>query len=196
MAKKESTFINMVSTLVVITAVAAFALAGVYELTKEPIAQAKLAKKIAALNQVLPAFDTVISKEIEFPEMVMPLGFNFAVRDGDTVGIAVETYTMAGFSGLIKAMVGFAPDGTIIDVVHLEHKETPGLGDKIEKGKSTWSDQFKGKHPDSFRLKVEKDGGDVDAITAATITSRAYAGAIERAFTALLASKNQQIENN
>jgi Na+-translocating ferredoxin:NAD+ oxidoreductase subunit G len=54
MAKKESTFINMVSTLVVITAVAAFALAGVYELTKEPIAQAKLAKKIAALNQVLP----------------------------------------------------------------------------------------------------------------------------------------------
>jgi Na+-translocating ferredoxin:NAD+ oxidoreductase subunit G len=60
------------------------------------------------------------------------------------LGIAVETYTMMGFSGLIKAMVGFEPDGTIIDVVHLEHKETPGLGDKIEKSKSTWSNQYKG----------------------------------------------------
>lgn len=193
MAKKESTFVNMVSTLLVITALAAFALASVYNLTKEPIAQAKLAKKIAALNQVLPEFDTVMSKEIEFPEMALVLGFNFAVRDGDTVGIAVETYTMAGFSGLIKAMVGFKPDGTIIDVVHLEHKETPGLGDKIEKNKSTWSDQFKGKHPETFNLKVTKDGGEVDAITAATITSRAYSDAINRAFIAL---KEQKGESN
>jgi electron transport complex protein RnfG len=194
MAKTESTFRNMLLTLLIITAVAAFALAGVYNLTKEPIERARLAKKIAALNQVLPAFDTVISVNIEFPDLAMPLGFNFALKDGDTVGIAVETFTMDGFSGLIKAMVGFAPDGTIIDVVHLEHKETPGLGDKVEKKKSTWSDQFKGKHPDNFRLKVEKDGGDVDAITAATITSRAYAGAIERAFIAFKAQKGENHE--
>jgi Na+-translocating ferredoxin:NAD+ oxidoreductase subunit G len=61
----------------------------------------------------------------------------------------------------MKAMVGFKPDGTIIDVVHLEHKETPGLGDKIEKNKSTWSDQYKGKHPETFNLKVTKDGGEL-----------------------------------
>lgn len=184
MAKKESTFVNMVLTLTVITAVAAFALAGVYELTKEPIARAKMAKKIAALNQVLPEFDTVISESFTFPDMAMPLEFNFAIKNGDTVGIAVESYTMMGFSGLIKAMVGFEPDGTIIDVVHLEHRETPGLGDKIEKGKSTWSDQFQGKHPATFDLRVRKDGGDVDGITAATITARAYADAINRAFIA------------
>jgi electron transport complex protein RnfG len=184
MAKKESTFINMVLTLMVITAVAGFALAGVYELTKEPIERAKQAKKIAALNRVLPAFDTVISKSISFPDMNQPIGFNFALRDGDTVGIAVETFTMMGFSGLIKAMVGFEPDGTIIDVVHLEHKETPGLGDKIDKSKSSWSDQYKGKHPGRQNIKVTKDGGEIDAITAATITARAYSDAIQRAFTA------------
>ena len=183
----------MVSTLVVITAVAAFALAGVYELTKEPIARAKMAKKIAALNQVLPEFDTVISEKISFLGMAMPLEFNFAMKDGDTIGIAIETYTMMGFSGLIKAMVGFEPDGTIIDVVHLEHKETPGLGDKIEKKKSNWSDQYKGKHPETFDLKVIKDGGEIDAITAATITSRAYSDAVNRAF---IAFKEQKGESN
>lgn len=181
----------MLSTLLVITAVAAFALASVYNLTKEPIAQAKLAKKIAALNQVLPEFDTVISKDIEFPDMSMPLGFNFAVKDGDTVGVAIETYTMSGFSGLIRAMVGLQPDGTIIDVVHLEHKETPGLGDKIEKKKSNWSDQYKGKHPESFNLKVTKDGGEIDAITAATITSRAYSDAVNRAYSAFKEQKGE-----
>ncbi|MBE0662655.1 MAG: RnfABCDGE type electron transport complex subunit G [Bacteroidales bacterium] len=195
MAKKtESTFVNMLLTLFIITAVAAFALAGVYELTKEPIEKAKLAKKIAALKQVLPAFDTVISQNIEFPDMALPLGFNYALKDGDTVGIAVETFTMNGFSGLIRAMVGFAPDGTIIDVVHLEHKETPGLGDKVDKKKSPWSDQFKGKHPGSFKLKVVKDGGDVDAITAATITSRAYSDAIDRAFIAFKEQKGDRHE--
>jgi electron transport complex protein RnfG len=192
MAKKESTFINMVLTLTVITAVAAFALAGVYELTKEPIARAKLAKKLAALNLVLPEFDTVVSESFTFPNMNIPLEFNFALKNGDTVGIAVETYTMMGFSGLIKAMVGFAPDGTIIDVVHLEHKETPGLGDKIEKGKSTWSNQFRGKHPETFDLRVKKDGGDVDGITAATITARAYSDAIKRASIALDEKKGEQ----
>jgi len=189
--KTESTFINMLLTLFIITAVAGFSLAAIYKLTKEPIERAKMARKIAALNTVLPEFDTVISKQVLLPEMELPLGFNFALKGGDTIGIAVETYTMMGFSGLIRAMVGFKPDGTIIDVVHLEHKETPGLGDKIEKNKSTWSDQFKGKNPNNFNLKITKDGGDVDAITAATITARAYSDAIQRAYTALMQQKGE-----
>lgn len=179
----------MLLTLFVITFVAAFALAGVYNMTKEPIAKAKLAKKIAALNIVLPQFDTVVSREMAVPDMEMPVGLNIALKNGDTVGYAVETYTMLGFGGLIRAMVGFDPDGTIIDVVHLEHKETPGLGDKVEKSKSSWSNQFKGKNPDTFRLMVKKDGGDVDAITAATITSRAYSDAIKRAYMIVEAQK-------
>ena len=79
-------------------------------------------------------------------------------------------------------MVGFNPEGTIIDVVHLQHAETPGLGDKIEKAKSNWSDQFIGLDPQSADLRVTKDNGDIDAITAATITSRAYCDAIQRAY--------------
>jgi len=195
MAKKtESTFVNMLLTLFIITAVAGFSLAAIYNLTKEPIERAKLAKKIAALNTVLPAFDTVITEQVQLPDMTMPVVLNIAKKGGDTVGIAVETYTMLGFGGLIRAMVGFKPDGTIIDVVHLEHKETPGLGDKVEKKKSSWSDQFKGKHPGSFKLKVVKDGGDVDAITAATITSRAYSDAIDRAYKAFKAQKGDSHE--
>ena len=76
---------------------------------------------------------------------------SIAIKNDDTVGYAVETYTSLGFGGNIRAMVGFEPDGTIIDVVHLEHSETPGLGDKIEKSKSSWSDQFKGKNPEIFK---------------------------------------------
>lgn len=72
-------------------------------------------------------------------------------------------------------MVGFLPDGTIHRVETLSHNETPGLGDKIDRSKSDFSVQFEGKNPRTFRLAVRKDGGDVDAITASTISSRAYA---------------------
>jgi electron transport complex protein RnfG len=101
------------------------------------------------------------------------------------VGTAVETFTSQGFSGDFKLMVGFTPDGTIIDVAVISHAETPGLGDKMEQDKSDFSEQFEGKDPDTFELSVRKDGGDVDAITAATITSRAYCDAVQRAYDAL-----------
>jgi electron transport complex protein RnfG len=79
-------------------------------------------------------------------------------------------------------MVGLLPDGSINNISVLEHKETPGLGDKMQKNKSSWSEQFNGKNPGSFKLAVTKDGGDVDAITAATISSRAYTDAVKRAY--------------
>ncbi len=79
-------------------------------------------------------------------------------------------------------MVGLLPDGSIYDVAVLEHKETPGLGDKMEKRKSNWGDQFKGKDPKLFNVSVTKDGGDVDAITASTISSRAFCDAVNRAY--------------
>lgn len=79
-------------------------------------------------------------------------------------------------------MVGFLPDGTIHRVETLSHNETPGLGDKIDRSKSDFSVQFEGKNPRTFRLAVRKDGGDVDAITASTISSRAYADALTRAY--------------
>jgi electron transport complex protein RnfG len=97
----------------------------------------------------------------------------------------VETFTNKGFSGEFKLMVGFAPDGSITDIEVIRHSETPGLGDKMDRDKSGFHLQFMGKHPDSFKLAVEKDRGDVDAITASTITSRAYCDAVQRAFDGL-----------
>ena len=83
-------------------------------------------------------------------------------------------------------MVGFLPDGTIHNISVLEHKETPGLGDKMTKAKSDWSVQFNGKDPSDFKLMVTKDGGDVDAITASTISSRAFCDAVDRAYKAYM----------
>lgn len=182
MAKKESTFLNMVLTLTIVTVLASFTLATVYNLTLEPIEKAREARRQAAIMQVVPEFDRLESRMFLPPDGGDSLEFNFAYKNNELVGVAVATYTNMGFSGLITAMVGFFPDGRIVDVVHLLHKETPGLGDKIEKSKSDWSNQFRNVNPREFTLKVKKDGGDVDAITAATITARAYSDAIHRAY--------------
>ena len=76
-------------------------------------------------------------------------------------------------------MVGFKPDGSITNVEVLEQKETPGLGTKMA---TDWKNQFVGKNPKNFVLKVGKDGGEIDAITASTITSRAFLDALNRAY--------------
>lgn len=184
MAKKESTLSNMVIALVVITLGASAALGGVYELTKEPIAAAKLEKKINAISNVIPQFDNIPTQDVyKVPLDGDTLYFYPGKVNGELVGTAVESFTMMGFTGEIKIMVGLLPDGTINDVAVLEHAETPGLGDKMERKKSEWSVQFQGKNPKEFKLSVTKDGGDVDAITASTISSRAFCDAVEKAYT-------------
>jgi Na+-translocating ferredoxin:NAD+ oxidoreductase subunit G len=182
MAKKESTFINMVLTLALVTAIASFTLATVYNLTAEPIALAREAKRQMAISLVVPEFDRLESQKFAPADGGDSLEFNFAFRDDQMVGVAINTWTNRGYSGRITAMVGFDLEGNIIDVVHLQHKETPGLGDKIEKGKSDWSNQYIGLNPATANLRVTKDNGQIDAITAATITSRAYSDAIQRAY--------------
>ncbi len=183
MAKKESTFSNMVLTLMLVAAAASFTLATVYNLTEEPIQRAKEAARQEAISKVLHDYDTLETRSFMPVAGSDSLEFNLAFDSaGELVGVAVATYTGMGYSGRIRAMVGFNPDGTIIDVVHLEHAETPGLGDKIQKDKSDWSDQFQGFDPNEKTLKVRQDNGDIDGITAATITARAYCDAIDRAF--------------
>ncbi|MDR4988234.1 MAG: RnfABCDGE type electron transport complex subunit G [Bacteroidales bacterium] len=188
----------MVLTLLLVAAAASFTLATVYNLTKEPIERAREAARQAAIALVLPEFDELKSMNVMPLSGSDSLGFNIAFRDGELVGVAVATYTGMGYSGRIRAMVGFAPDARIIDVVHLSHAETPGLGDKIEKGKSDWSDQFRGFDPRTQTLRLKSEGGDIDGITAATITARAYCDAIDRAFQAFMANKesiiNKEIE--
>lgn len=170
----------MVLTLLVVTGVASLALGGIYNLTKEPIAEARKAKQVKAIKAVIPSFNE-LKKEVVKPEGAdRELVFNYGLKEDQVVGIAVSTYTNKGYSGLIRLMVGFNPDGSINNVAVLEHAETPGLGTKMtEPG---FKNQFVGKHPDDFELEVKKDGGDVDAITAATISSRAFCDAVQRAY--------------
>lgn len=189
MAKKESTFGNMLLALFVISLVSSTALGFVYEFTKEPIRMVEINKTNAAIQAVVPAFDNQPATEVFKVKSDMDsLLFYPAKQNGELVGTAVETYTKKGFSGLIRLMVGFAPDGSIIDISVLEHQETPGLGQKIEKSKSNFSLQFQGKNPANFKLSVKKDRGDVDAITASTISSRAFCDAVQRAYTAYMST--------
>ncbi len=194
MAKRESTFTNMVVTLLLVAAAASFTLATVYNLTKEPIERAREAARQAAISLVLPDFDELRSFNVMPVTGSDSLGFNLGYKNGELVGVAVATYTGIGYSGRISAMVGFTPDAEIIDVVHLSHAETPGLGDKIEKGKSDWSDQFIGFDPSARKLEIgDPKEGYVEAITAATITARAYCDAIDRAYQTFIANKESII---
>jgi electron transport complex protein RnfG len=185
MAKTESTFKNMVLSLTLIALGSSAGLGFVYELTKEPIALSVLNKKLNAIRVVVPEFDNNPNQEMFM--LATGEGDSLEIypakKNGEIIGYAVNTYTNEGFSGYINLMAGFKPDGTIINISVLQQKETPGLGTKISD--PGFKDQFMGKNPADFQLKVIKDGGQVDAITAATISSRAFCDAIERAYNTL-----------
>lgn len=189
MAKKESTFLNMVLTLLLVSLLASAALGGVYLATKEPIAIALEKKKILAIKRVTPEHNNEPSKE--FYSMLVDgdsLFVYIAKQGNDTVGVAIETWSKNGYGGIIKLLAGFKTDGTIQNIAVLEHKETPGLGSKISKAISKWSFQFNGLNPGKDKIAITKnkgkDGGTIDAITASTITSKAYVDAVLRAYNA------------
>jgi Na+-translocating ferredoxin:NAD+ oxidoreductase subunit G len=185
MAKTESTFKNMVLSLTLIALGSSAGLGFVYEFTKEPIALSVLNKKLNAIRQVVPEFNNNPNEEM----FRLPTGEGDSLdvypakKDDKIVGYAVNTYTNKGFSGYINLMAGFKPDGTIFNISVLQQKETPGLGTKMKE--SGFKDQFNDKNPTEFQLKVKKDGGPVDAITAATISSRAFCDAVQRAYNTL-----------
>lgn len=192
---KVSSLKNMVVTLFLITFVASAVLAGVYAITKAPIDAAQIAKTNDAIGKVVPEFDNdpsadKFTKEIDGKSFVVYP----AKKGAEIVGYAVETFSTGGFSGRIILMVGFNADGTINNTAVLSHTETPGLGDKIVEGKSNFSVQFKGKNPADFKLIVKKDGGDVDAITASTISSRAFCDAVTKAYDVYLLCKKDMEE--
>ena len=187
MAKTESTFKNMLLTLTLIAFVAATCLGFVYELTKKPIEMSALKKKLDAIKMVVPEFTNNPDEEVF--RVATGEGDSLDVypakKDGEITGYAVNTYTKNGFSGDIRIMAGFKPDGTINNIAVIEHKETPGLGTKMDE--PAFKNQFIGKNPADFELRVNKDGGPVDAITAATISSRAFCDAVQRAYNSLFA---------
>lgn len=183
MGKKESTFISMVLSLLLITLISGLALGFVNDLTIEPIAKAKLGKKINALKLVLPEFDNNPVAELKMvkPEFTQDsIEVYPAYKNSEFIGAAVVGSSKKGFSGLIKIMVGFTTDGTIKNIAVLDQKETPGLGTKMKD--ESFLKQFRDKNPSNFNLKVKKDGGEVDAITGATISTRAFSESAKLAY--------------
>jgi Na+-translocating ferredoxin:NAD+ oxidoreductase subunit G len=178
MAKKlESTLKNMILSLVLISMGMSAALAFVYLKTKGPIETASRQKEINAIKQVVPEFDNDPATAKTEAEGIVIYKLE---KHNKPVGFAVKTFTDKGFGGHFEIMAGFLPDGSVYNVAVLQHKETPGLGTKMTDQK--FSSQFLGKNPADFKLRVKKDGGEVDAITAATVSSRAYCDALQRAY--------------
>lgn len=173
----------MIIVLGVITLVSGFAVGGVYQLTKEPIAKAKADVVNNAILAVMPAFDNdpgadSFTQNVDGVEVKI-----YPTKNGDQIeGYAIESFSNNGFGGKISIMVGILNDGTINAISVVEQKETPGLGDKMQKT-DVLTGQFKGKNPTEMKMAVKKDGGDIDAITASTISSRAFVDAVERAVT-------------
>ena len=176
MKKLESSFANMVIVLTVITVVAAACLGTMNNLTAEPIAASKKAKQEEAIKAVLPEFTTVDEEAIVNEQKI----FRAYNANGKLVGIAIETKEL-GFGGDVTTMVGFDANGTIVDYSLLAHAETPGLGSKLVDWFKVKSD-IRGVSSDKMPLRVSKDGGEYDAITAATISSRAFLNSINKAY--------------
>ena len=176
----KSSLKNMVLVLFCITFISSACVGLVNMITEEPIAKAKEAAVNAALAAVLPEFDATEKSEHKADELDI-IAYK-ATQGGEVVGYAIETSTKNGFSGLVRLMVGFDTKGVILNVNVLEQTETPGLGAKMTEEGNPLLASIQGKEAAQTKLTVKKDGGDVDALTAATISSRAYAEAVARAY--------------
>ena len=175
----QSTMKNMAVCLTVVCLVCSAVLGAVYAVTLDPIKEAADKALKESVGKVLPSGGSIsAAKEVE----VDGVSYEYYQMTSDTavVAYAVKS-TVIGFGGPLTVMVGVLPDGTVYNTSVLEHSETPGLGAKCQ-GDEGFLAQFRG-----FKgvLKVRKDGGDVDAITASTITSRAYTLAISNAVKAV-----------
>ena len=171
--------------LTCISLLAALALTGVYALTKGPIELGQKEKMEKALQAVLPDYEGTVRDTIIVDADNVEIPVHLAIgKDGELCGAGIETYTKKAFAGRFDLMVGFNAEGVIVNTEVIKSGETPGLGDKINKDKegNGWAQQFNHQNPADFQLVVKKDGGDVDAITAATISSRAYCDAVQRAY--------------
>ena len=185
MAKLENSLMNMVLSLTVITVVVGALLGAVNMVTEGPIQDAAKAKQQNAITAVVPVEGATPGEAREvtsangMPALIFPV-----TKDGQLVGNAVQAISKNGFGGNITVMIGFDAEGNILGYSVLDcSNETPGLGAKMPDWfqKGAKGDVI-GKNPGKDNMTVKKDGGDVDAITAATISSRAFCDAIAQAY--------------
>lgn len=217
MSINDSTMRNMVLVLGCISLLAGVTLAGVSVLTSEPIELAQREKKVSSIREVLPAFDNEPPSEVVSVDVagVGPMNVYPARMGDEPVGYAVESFSGSGFGGLISVMVGFDAGGVVTGYSVLDHAETPGLGDQMvdwfkpvqapERSgverlfgftveQPERNSNILGRSPGEEPFRVSKDGGSVDAITAATITSRAFLEAVNRAYLAYSAYVGEEAD--
>lgn len=190
MKKLKSTLPNMVLSLGIVTAGAGAILGAVYQATKEPIERQQAEQQVMAIRQVAPPFDNDPEAESAVIHIDgLPFTVYPARENGTLTGAAVKGSSMNGFAGEIVVMCGFNADGTVRDYRVLSQAETPGLGSKME----MWFRDPKGarsvlgKNPEQTPFYVTKDAansGQIDGITAATISSRAFLETLRNAFEA------------
>ena len=189
MKKLESTITNMVVVLVGVALITGSILAYVNNVTEEPIrlqAEKTLADGIKA---VMGGVELTVAKEDTVRQTISDKEATFVIHetvgaDKQPIGAAVES-TTGGFGGDFKILVGFDNEGRILGYTILQHAETPGLGAKADKWfQKDGKGSVIGKNPGTDNLTVKKDGGDIDAITASTITSRAFLLAVNQAYQA------------
>ncbi|OAN52728.1 electron transporter RnfG [Paramagnetospirillum marisnigri] len=161
------------------------------DVTKEPIKERALEDKMTSLGQVIPKSihdNNPVTDAIAIPNPnagghggTAETVVYRAMKGGQITGLAYEVNASGGYGGPIKLMLGVAPDGKLLGVRVISHKETPGLGDKIDAVKTDWITRFTGLslgNPPVEKWKVKKDGGQFDQFSGATITPRAVVGGI------------------
>lgn len=176
--------LRLIVVLTSLCIVSAIALAKIYDLTKGPIAHQKRLEVLRAIKTVLPPYDNEPDRDrVKLPMGIDKRGkeiqrvFYRGRKDSRLIGVAFKVISPEGYGGDIEVMVGLLPNGMINGVEILSHLETPGLGAKIRGAK--FKDRFKNRTLSNTAWAVRKDGGDIDGITGATISSRAVIKAIK-----------------
>lgn len=183
------------------------ALALTDDITKAPIKERALEDKMNSLGQVIPRTihdNNPVTDTVKLPNpkagghgAPAETDIYRATKDGQVVAVAYEYMASGGYGGPIRLMLGVAPDGKLLGVRVISHKETPGLGDKIEAAKNEWITRFTGLslgNPPAEKWKVKKDGGQFDQFSGATITPRAVVGGIRQGLEFFAANSSRMME--
>ena len=171
-------------------------------ITVEDIAARAMEDRLNSLGQVIP--DSIHDNNLVEDAITMKnerdkeITVYRATREGKVTGLAYEIFGV-GYAGQMKLMLGIDAQGKILGVRVLAHKETPGLGDKMEVKKGNWILRFDGLslgNPPPDKWKVKKDGGQFDQFTGATITPRGIINAIRSGLELFAAHKEQMMDMN
>lgn len=172
-----------------------------FMVTEEPIAESKRAALLRSLHELVPPglHDNDIYKDVIMINEPVAMGTTnntavYRARKGEeNIAAVLSPVAPDGYSGNVFLLVAIDYSGKLMGVRVVSHRETPGLGDAIEKDRSDWIDQFDGKslgNPEANKWKVKKDGGEFDQLTGATITPRAVVSAVKRSLVYYQANRN------